>query len=144
MTVHKNNFYCSLRTGIILGVGLLLLVGCGVKAPPVPPGEKPPLLKQLAHTIENGTLVLTWRLATGSPAAKHYTLYRSKEPVSEKACKGCPLVFRRLMHIPTNSQKNGARSLKLEKGFRYGFKVTATTASGLEGPASNTVKFNYN
>jgi hypothetical protein len=126
-------------------MGLLFLVsgGCGLKAPPVPPEEKPPVIKELVHTINNGTLTLAWDLADDSPPPQAYTLYQSKVPVSDETCEGCPLVFERLLNIPATMQRNGAQTLTLEKGFRYGFKVTATIESGRVGPDSNTVRFNY-
>ncbi len=128
---------------MIIGLLFLTLGGCGIKAPPVAPHEKLPIIQKLVHTPSNDALTLSWRLADDSPGVQHYTLYQSKVPVADEACKGCPLAFERLLSIPANTQRNGAQTLKLEKGFRYGFKVTATTANGPEGPASNTVKFSY-
>ncbi len=82
---------------------------------------------------------MAWDLVEDSPVPQRYTLYQFKVPVSDETCQGCPLVFERLLNIPANMQRSGAQTLKLEKGFRYGFKVTATTESGREGPDSNTV-----
>jgi hypothetical protein len=127
---------------MILGL-MLVSAGCGIKAPPVPPEEKPPIVRKLAHTISNGSLTLVWGLADDSPLPQHYTLYQSRTPLLDETCEGCPLVFERRLIIPAANRRNGAKTLTLEKGFRYGFKVTATTSSGREGPDSGMVIFSY-
>ena len=150
MTFFKKHLYrfspkssCFAWAGMIMGLLFLVSGGCGLKAPPVPPEEIPPVVKKLVHTISNGTLTLAWNLADDSPVPQYYTLYQSKVPVSDETCEGCPLVFERLLNVPATMQRNGAHTLTLEKGFRYGFKVTATIESGRVGPDSNTVRFNY-
>ncbi len=129
---------------LVLILGLLPAVaGCGIKAPPVTPGEPPPVVTNLVHTLKNGTLTLAWDLAGDSPTVRQYTLYQSKEAVTDEPCEGCPLVFKRGVTIAAGSQRNGTHALKLEKGFRYGFKVTASTENGREGPATRTVIIVY-
>ncbi len=125
-------------------IALLLLAwsACGIKAPPVAPDEKAPLIKELTHALHDSTLILTWQNTNGAPA-DIYTLYQSKTPLAEAPCEGCPLIFKRLDPIPATSQEIERHSLAIEPGFRYGFKVTATTRSGREGPASNTIRFSY-
>ncbi len=126
-----------------LGALLLVSAGCGVKAPPVAPDAKPPMIATFVHTLDSGMLTLSWGLAGASPVPQRYTVYRSREPMADKPCRGCPLVFRRLMTIPSNGRKRGTEIMAIEPGYRYGFKMSATDSSGFEGPASSTVKFTY-
>ena len=129
--------------GILIGALFLVSAGCGVKAPPVPPDSQPPVVATLTHTLENGTLVLSWALAGGSPTPQSYTFYRSRVSLADKPCEGCPLIFKRLMTIPADGQASGAEMVSVEPGYRYGFKMTARDVNGLEGPDSNTVSFSY-
>ena len=128
---------------LFLGLLVLYAVGCGVKAPPVAPEAKPPVIADLQYALENGRLNLSWRLAGGSPVAQTYTVYQSREPLTQKPCPGCPLRFKRIMTLPSGGRASKSESLPIETGYRYAFKITATDSSGLEGPASRTVKFSY-
>jgi len=121
----------------------LVAAGCGVKAPPMPPDVKPPVIATFAHSLENGTLALSWALAAGSPIPQNYTLYRYRVPLTDKPCEGCPLVFERLMAIPADGRESGVETIAVEPGYRYGFKMSATDASGVEGPDTRTISFSY-
>ncbi|MCP3952047.1 MAG: hypothetical protein GY697_07490 [Desulfobacterales bacterium] len=129
--------------GFLIGALFLASTGCGVKAPPVAPDVKPPVIATFAHTLENGTLTLSWALSAGSPIPQSYAFYRSRVSLADKPCKGCPLVFKRLMTIAADGRKDGVETVSVEPGYRYGFKMTATDANGLEGPDSQTVSFSY-
>ena len=129
--------------GLLIGMLFLASAGCGVKAPPVAPDAKPPVIATFAHTLENGALVLSWSLAAGGPTPQSYTFYRSQASLADKPCEVCPLVFKRLMTIPADGREGGVEAVSVEPGYRYGFKMTATDANGLEGPDSRTVSFSY-
>lgn len=133
----------NIRACLLLILLLLLSIGCGVKAPPVPPDTRLPMIATLTHTLENATVVLAWTLAKGSPIPQTYTIYRSRVSLGDKPCEGCPLVFERLRTIPADGQANGEAIIAVEQGYRYGFKMTATDANGLEGPDSRTLLFSY-
>jgi len=129
--------------GFLIGALFLVSTGCGVKAPPVAPEATPPVIATVDHTMENGSLTLSWALSAGSPIPQSYTFYRSRVSLADKPCEGCPLVFKRLMTIPADGRKDGVETVSVEPGYRYGFKMTATDANGLEGPDSQTVSFSY-
>ena len=131
------------RAGLLIGALILMSAGCGVKAPPVPPDAKPPGVATLTHTLENGTLVLSWTLAAGSSTPQSYTIYRFRVPLADPPCEGCPLVFTRVKTVPADGRESGAETVSLEQGYHYGFKITATDAGGREGPDSGTVSFSY-
>ncbi len=140
----NNTIQASFLWGsLLLSLLLLAPTGCGVKAPPVAPDAKPPVVTTFTHTLENGTLTLTWRLAADSPTPQSYTVYRSQVSLADKPCEGCPLVFKRLMTIPADGREDGVETVSVEPGYRYGFKMTATDANGLEGPDSRIVSFSY-
>ena len=133
----------TVAAGFLMGALFLVSAGCGIKAPPVAPDAKPPVIATFTHTLENGTLILSWTLATGSSPPQSCTFYRSRVSLADKPCEGCPLVFKRLMTIPAGGLENGVETVSVEQGYRYGFKMTATNANGLEGPDSRTVAFSY-
>ena len=138
---HKNP--TTLLAGFLTGMLLLASAGCGIKAPPVAPDAKPPVIATFTHTLENGALILSWTLTTGSSPPQSCTFYRSRVSLADKPCEGCPLVFERLMSVPADGRDNGVETIAVEKGYRYGFKMTATDTNGLEGPDSRTVSFSY-
>jgi len=131
--------------GVWLLAGLLFLAiaGCGVKAPPVSPDAKPPVVAAFDYTLAGGMLTLTWTLSGESPTPQSYTLYRSRTPLTDKACPGCPLAFERIRTIPADRRKSGTTTLPVKAGYHYGFKLTATAENGFEGPDSGTVRFRY-
>ena len=131
------------KAWLLAGLLLAASAGCGVKAPPVPPNVKPPVVSAFTHTLADGTLSLSWSLSGDSPTPQSYTVYRSRTPLADKPCPGCPLVFERVRTIPADNRAGGTVVLPLAAGYRYGFKMTATTADGLEGPDSGTIRFNY-
>jgi len=131
------------KAALLAGLLGLFSTGCGVKAPPVPPGVKPPTVAAFTHALENGSLTLSWVLSADGPTPQTLTLYRSQTALDDKPCPGCPLVFERLRTIPAGERVSGTTVLPVAAGYRYAFKLTATTANGLEGPDSTMIRFEY-
>jgi len=119
------------------------IAACGVKAPPVAPGAKPPILASFGHHLENDLLTLRWTFAAGSSQPESMTLYRARSPLAEKPCDGCPLVFKPLQTIAAADLEKGSLALTLESGFHYGFKMRATAENGVTGPDSQTIIIEY-
>ena len=86
----------------ILIIFVLLVVGCGKKAPPVPPRQaKPPTVNDLRASIDGGgTLKLPWiiprKKGTMMPSLSGFIVYRSKVLHSDSHCKNSPVLFKRV------------------------------------------------
>ncbi len=134
---------------------LSLLAACGVKGPPVPPRQvPPPPVTDLNYRIENGWARLSWSqpkaaLEKKSPEIAGFVVYRSKTSLKEP-CKGCPLMFQRIGRVsPYTTTESKRRDTtmeyadKLEKGYRYVYKVVAVTDNNVASSDSNLIEFNY-
>jgi hypothetical protein len=148
----------SLIPAIIILV--FLLPGCGKKAPPVPPRQKPvPAVNDLKYGIDGNILTLTWTIPKEKEKAKSafngFIVYRSKRPISDSDCKNCPKLFQKVSDIPVDitadntidapgyENKNIEYREEIEKGFVYTYKVVLYTKSGAQSRDSNYVDFNY-
>ena len=139
----------------ILFVCLGLFFGCGLKGPPVPPQKEPlPAVTDLRKSISANDLKLIWILPQGKKDlwsdVNGFRVYRNRSPVSGSDCKGCPVVFARIAEIPIdrsrwrhNKKFEMSYTEKLEKGFRYIYKVTIYRGDGRVGRDSNPVEFVY-
>ena len=135
---------------VLLAAALLLgslpMVGCGKKAPPKLPDVEPPAgVQDLAVSVEEEAVVLTWTAAADdeTPTAG-YRIYRSAEPVDGESCEGCPIVFRRVAEVPLPEGVTADRGLvyreALLPGTNYHFKVVPYDAQGRLGPDSNIAR----
>ena len=126
-------------------------LGCGRKAPPVPPGQaKPPVVDDLSSSIDEDMLELAWtipdekgKVASGLGG---FVVYKSKTSLSESDCKGCPVLFKRIADIPIKEKdinKKITYNETLEKGYRYIYKVTVYTKTGASGKDSNYIEFDH-
>ncbi len=119
------------------------VIGCGVKAPPVPARMPlvPPVV-DLAATLEGPTARLTWRIAeplsrTRAESAT-FRILRSMSTLDQAPCDGCPLVFESAMTVTYVDPEKGRFStiVPLERGYRYTFKVRLEIGP-VVGPGSN-------
>lgn len=136
----------------IIIILVFLLPGCGKKAPPVPPRQKPvPAVSDLKYSIDGDTLILTWTIPKGKEKEKTvpdgFIVYRYKRPISDSPCKNCPKLFKRVSDISIDGHgyenKNIEYREKIEKSFIYTYKVVLYTKSGAQSQDSNYVEFNY-
>ena len=149
-----------LGNGLVLPFSILVSVaflffGCGRKGPPVSPSQvQPPVINDLTSSIEGDLLQLTWAKPGDDkkrPAAlSGFIVHRSKESVSEPECKDCPILFQRVADIPIQAESSAdlekgvtVYTETLGKGFRYTYKVTVYTDTGVHGRDSNIVGFTY-
>ena len=139
----------------ILIIITIILCGCGRKALPVPPRhEPPPAVNDLSSSIEGDMLRLSWTIPKANKRIisnlSGFVVYRSKTMVSGSECKKCPLLFKRIADVPVDviNQKDSKKNIMtyneaLEKGYRYSYKVTTYTDSGITGGESKCIEFIY-
>ena len=131
----------------IITVGVLL-AGCGVKAPPVPPDlEPPPAAADLGYTLESdGSVVLSWRLdGTERPRGARVQgarIFRSKDALDSPACGDCPRIYTMAKDLSLEKGNMFYRE-PLQKGFRYYYKIVIYDEGNLESADSNVVSFEY-
>jgi hypothetical protein len=121
------------------------LMGCGVKAPPVP-ARMPlvPAVVDLEGTLDGLTARLAWGIAEPLPRARAenaaFGIFRSRSTLDQAACQGCPLVFESMMTVLYVDPDDGRFStiVPLEPGYRYTFKVRLEIGRVI-GPGSNLV-----
>jgi len=159
-TFTKFKFVNRFGRGLILHLSVLMALaflfsGCGKKGPPVAPHqEKPPPVNDLAFRVDEDFLVLSWTISqskvTRFSDPGGFIVHRSKEKLSEPECKNCPILFQRVADIPIRWKDAKASDKQtmtykeiLEKGFRYKYKVTRYTNTGIMGSDANTVSFIY-
>jgi len=144
---YKNLSY---KFSILIAI-IILLCGCGRKALPVPPGQKPPpTVNDLSSNIEADMLRLTWTVSETNKRIisnlDGIVVYRSKTLLSEPDCKGCPVLFKRIADIPIEEKDvNEKITYKetLANGYKYIYKVTVYTKAGVPGKDSNYIEFDH-
>ena len=133
---------------------VFMLTGCGKKAPPEPPsGNRPPRVVDLAYSISENTIKLSWTIPKTSDKAKSpatgFLIYRSKQSSVEADCPNCPIQFMETGDVLVRTDVSGkpAPSVTfvqaLEPGYRYLYKVKAYDDSGVAGKDSNLIDFKY-
>lgn len=147
--ISKTGRKIILHILILLAAGFLM-VSCGKKAPPRPPGreEAPAAVGHLSKTISGDTLRLTWGpIASKGEDVAGFYVYRSKMRLTDSDCRTCPVLFKRVAVIPYRGQGSSDATLRpfeyretLESGYRYIYKVAAYSQSGSTGKDSKTVE----
>ena len=136
---------------LILLAVCFLMISCGKKAPPQPPGrgEAPAAVGNISKIIRGNILSLTWiPIASEGGDVAGFYVYRSKMRLTDSDCRTCPVLFTRVAVIPYRGRASGETTLRpfeyretLESGYRYIYKVAAYSQNGSTGKDSNTVDF---
>ena len=132
----------------------LMISGCGKKAPPKPPsGNRPPKVSDLAYSISESTIKLSWTVPQTSDKAKSqvigFLIYRSKQTSIESDCPNCPIYFAKIGDVLVRDTVSGENEPSLvfvqtiEPGYRYLYKVKAYDRDGATGKDSNLIDFIY-
>jgi hypothetical protein len=146
----------SLAALLLLLAGLSFIwIGCGKKGPPHPPRRPlPPKVKDLAYSLRNDMVELTWTVPgaasrSASPPAA-VKVFRSRLSAEEAGCENCPIRYAVSGDIPIQKkQSEKSKPIKMsysesvEPGYRYIYKVTVFDEYGIGGKDSNIVKFDH-
>ncbi len=133
---------------ILIGC-IILISACGKKAPPIPSTSvAPPTVAGLEITLNDDMMTLQWPVPDWDKkdenALAGFYVYRSRSALSEPECEGCPLTFQKTADIRIENHPSRERyEERLEKGFRYTYKVSAYTESGYEGESSEIARVDY-
>jgi len=133
---------------------ILLFSGCGNKANPEPPsGNRPPKVIDLAYSISENTIKLSWTIPKTSDATKSqaigFLIYGSKQTSAESDCLNCPIHFLKIGDVlvrdgaPGSTEPSVVFTQTVEPGYRYLYKVKAYDGDGVTGNDSNLVDFTY-
>jgi hypothetical protein len=152
--LYKNfNIHLILPFSILI-IFVLLVLGCGKKAPPVPPRQaKPPTVNDLHASIDESILKLTWTIPKEKGRIisdlSGFIVYRSKMLLLDTDCEVCPVPFKRVADIPIEAKGpeymkkgNSTYTETLEKGYRYIYKVIVYR-KGVTSSDSNYVDLIY-
>lgn len=139
----------------VMTLSVLFMPGCGKKAMPVPPNRiMPPAVSSFKGELTEGQVKLTWSLPgptgektdirTAVPLAG-VLVYRSRLPLEEGGCKNCPLRFEPVAKLapPSGDTRKMGYSDRLEKGFRYTYKIVLVGENDAVSPDSDLLDLIY-
>ena len=152
-----------IKPGILLALALLsaalfvavmTLSGCGKKALPEPPrGNRPPAVNDLAYSVSEDTLKLSWTITKTNEKAKSqpigFLIYRSKQTSLESDCPNCPVYFKKVGDVLIRNITSEAIeptvvfSQAIEPGYRHLYKIKAYDSADRTGKDSNLIDFTY-
>ena len=138
----------------ILTTFACMLTGCGKKNMPKPPkGNRPPQVTDLAYTISESSIKLSWTIPETSNKAKSpasgFLIYRSMQSASEANCTNCPVTFLKIGDVPIRGGVAGKPEAEvvfvqpIEPDYRYRYKVKAYDDDGVVGQDSNLIDFTH-
>lgn len=140
---------------VIIGASAITMLSCGKKGPPEPPtGSRPPSVQDLSYGISQNTIKLSWSVPQPDPTAllpiTGFLIYRSQQPVLEKACPSCPRLFKIIGDVPVRGPGAGQSGQlpitfteTIEPDYRYTYKVHGYSADGIRSKSSNFIEFTH-
>ena len=138
----KNRFTFSF---VVLAFVVLATIGCGRKAPPVVPKQKPlTAITDLKGGIDQRYVQLSWSHNPENWQAEEYVILEAQELLTQKQCPGCPLAYLKIGAVrisePFRKKKHEmVFSKEVSTGYRYTYQVRPVSATDAQGPDSNLV-----
>jgi len=128
------------KNKILFGIVLILLmVGCGLKANPVPPasavsqnqGEQ-----KLTVSAAGNAVVLTWQLQNQAGILSHIIIEKSQLGSAGNICRDCPRTFEKIGQMQVENAKNEKKEyrfddLLVEKGKIYSYRLKLYDDAGI-------------
>jgi len=128
---------------VLSGVFILAFSGCGTKGLPLAPeikGQKIATPVDLKYITGDKEIILSWNHEVDNKTAfvkpKAFEIFMAKKTFD--ACVGCPFEFTAIGVVSMPSMEFFA---KIEKGFKYYFRVQAKGDDDMRSEYSKTILF---
>lgn len=124
---------------------VFLAAGCGYKGPPLPPiidTNKISAPFDLRYSLKEDIVSLSWKHETKSGSGEikpeSFRIFMARKTFDQ--CEGCPFKFNQIgeVYIPEMEYL-----IKLEKGFKYYFRVLAAGQEKRVSKYSQSVQIDY-
>lgn len=130
---------------VLSGIIILAFSGCGKKGLPLAPqikGQKIAAPFDLKYISDDKEIILSWNHKTDIENAFvkpiYFEIFMAKKNI--EACVGCPFEFKTIGVVSMPSMEF---IFKIEKGFKYYFRVQATGDDNIRSEYSKTVQFEF-
>ena len=141
----KNNKLVIQALTLLACIMFIVVSGCGKKTPPLPPEIKANKIAapfNLKLKSDDTEIFLTWEHKTDDETAavkpEGFEIFMVQRTF--EACEGCPFEFKTagIVSIPAMQFV-----LKIEKGFKYYFRIQALGKNDMRSEYSKTLEFEH-
>lgn len=141
MKDKQKAIYCLMIWGLVT---FFVGAGCGIKGLPLPPEIKGQMLAvpfDLKGIPSGNEMILSWRheidKETAALVPEGFEVFGAKKSIA--SCSGCPFEFQQIGSVAMPAM---TFSTKIEKGFKYYFRVQAfITKDNIRSEDSNLFQF---
>jgi len=130
---------------VLSGIIILAFSGCGKKGLPLAPeikGQQIAAPFDLKYTSDDKEIILSWNhkidIEKAAVKPRDFEIFMAKKTI--EACVGCPFEFKTIGIVSMPSMEF---IFKIEKGFKYYFRVQATGDDNIRSEYSKTVQFEF-
>ncbi len=128
---------------LALSINLFLLFsGCGKKGPPLPPEIRGEIISapfDLKHTLDQNIITLSWNHEIDKETAvikpEGFEIHMAKKTYEE--CAGCPFKFNKIGYVSMPAMEF---VFKVQKGFKYYFRIQAAGEDNTKSEYSKTIQ----